>query len=73
MYFEPENERVIRINVMSKRALGKNKVLTQTNWKERVFVLTPKKLSYHEGTPEVSGVLSFQLTLICGVLRVASS
>lgn len=54
MYFEAENERVIRIAIMSKRALGKNKVLTQTNWKERVFVLTPKKLAYHEGTAEVS-------------------
>ena len=54
MYFEQENDREIRIGMMFKRALGKNKVLTQTNWKERVFVLTPKKMSYHEGTAEVS-------------------
>lgn len=59
MYFEAEHERTIRIAVMSKRALGKNKVLTQTNWKERVFVLTPQKLSYHEGTAEVSILFPF--------------
>ncbi|KXJ12219.1 Tyrosine-protein kinase BTK [Exaiptasia diaphana] len=63
MYFEAEHERTIRIAVMSKRALGKNKVLTQTNWKERVFILTPQKLSYHEGTAEKPGKCKGEIEL----------
>ncbi|KAK3724954.1 hypothetical protein QZH41_017163 [Actinostola sp. cb2023] len=69
MYFEQENDREIRIGMMFKRALGKNKVLTQTNWKERVFVLTPKKMSYHEGTAEKRGKCKGEIDL-CKVKAV---
>jgi len=41
------------VAVMWKRAQGKKKVLSSVNWKERVFVLTPKTLNYFEGNYEV--------------------
>ena len=54
MYFDQGEERELRVSVMWKRAQGKKKVLSSVNWKERVFVLTPKTLNYFEGTCEVS-------------------
>ena len=54
MYFDQGEQRELKVSVMWKRAQGKKKVLTSVNWKERVFVLTPKTLNYFEGTHEVS-------------------
>ena len=54
MYFDQGEEREIKVSVMWKRAQGRKKVLTSVNWKERVFVLTPKTLNYFEGSCEVS-------------------
>ena len=54
MYFDQGEHRELKVGVLLKRAQGKSKVLTQVNWKARVFVLTPHKLSYYEGSCEVS-------------------
>ena len=54
MYFDQGEQREIKVSVMWKRAQGRTKVLTSVNWKERVFVLTPKTLNYFEGSCEVS-------------------
>ena len=53
MYFDQGEHREMKVGVLRKRAQGKSKVLTTVNWKERVFVLTPHKLSYFEGSCEV--------------------
>lgn len=53
MYFDQGEERELKVSVMFKRAQGRKKVLTSVNWKERVFVLTPKNLNYFEGSCEV--------------------
>lgn len=53
MYFDQGEQRELKVSVMWKRAQGKKKVLTSVNWKERVFVLTPKTLNYFEGSAEV--------------------
>lgn len=53
MYFDQGEQRELKVSVMWKRAQGKKKVLTSVNWKERVFVLTPKTLNYFEGSCEV--------------------
>ena len=53
MYFDQGEQRELKVGRMLKRAQGKSKVLSQTNWKERVFVLTPSSLRYFEGTNEV--------------------
>lgn len=55
MYFDQGEQRELKVSVMWKRAQGKKKVLTSLNWKERVFVLTPKTLNYFEGTHEKRG------------------
>lgn len=55
MYFDQGEQRELKVSVMWKRAQGKKKVLTSVNWKERVFVLTPKTLNYFEGTHEKRG------------------
>ena len=38
---------------MTKRSQGKSK-MGPVNYKQRVFVLTPERLTYYEGTVEVS-------------------
>lgn len=53
MYFDQGEQRELKVAVMWKRAQGKKKVLSSVNWKERVFVLTPKTLNYFEGNYEV--------------------
>ncbi len=53
MYFDQGEQRELKVSVMWKRAQGRKKVLTSVNWKERVFVLTPKTLNYFEGSCEV--------------------
>lgn len=53
MYFDQGEQRELKVSVMWKRAQGRKKVLTTVNWKERVFVLTPKTLNYFEGNCEV--------------------
>ena len=53
MYFDQGEQREVKVSVMWKRAQGRKKVLTSVNWKERVFVLTPKTLNYFEGSCEV--------------------
>lgn len=53
MYFDQGEQRELKVSVMWKRAQGKKKVLSSVNWKERVFVLTPKTLNYFDGTYEV--------------------
>ncbi|XP_022796125.1 tyrosine-protein kinase BTK-like [Stylophora pistillata] len=55
MYFDQGEERELKVSVMLKRAQGRKKVLTSVNWKERVFVLTPKTLNYFEGSSEKRG------------------
>lgn len=55
MYFDQGEQRELKVSVMWKRAQGKKKVLTSVNWKERVFVLTPKTLNYFEGSAEKRG------------------
>lgn len=54
MYFNQGEQRELKVSLMWKRAQGRKKVLTSVNWKERVFVLTCKTLSYFEGSCEVS-------------------
>ncbi|XP_015752489.1 PREDICTED: tyrosine-protein kinase BTK-like [Acropora digitifera] len=55
MYFDQGEQRELKVAVMWKRAQGKKKVLSSVNWKERVFVLTPKTLNYFEGNYEKRG------------------
>lgn len=63
MYFDQGEERELRVSVMWKRAQGKKKVLSSVNWKERVFVLTPKTLNYFEGTCEKRGKCKGSISL----------
>ena len=50
----PEREGVeLKVSYMVKRSQGKS-ALGATNFKKRVFVLTPSRLSYYDGTLEVS-------------------
>ena len=50
----PEGDVELKVSYMVKRSQGKS-ALGSTNFKKRVFVLTPSRLSYFEGTLEVSG------------------
>ena len=43
----------LKVSYMVKRSQGKS-AIGATNFKKRVFVLTPSRLSYFEGTLEVS-------------------
>lgn len=43
----------LKIGILTKRA-QQIKSLSRPNYKERVFVLTPSKLSYYEGSLAVS-------------------
>ena len=45
----------LKVGYMVKRSQGKS-TLGATNFKKRVFVLTPSRLSYYDGTLEVSGI-----------------
>lgn len=49
-------EEELKVGMMTKRAQQK-KSIGPTNYKERVFVLTPSKLSYYEGTLSQRGKL----------------
>lgn len=53
MHFDSGDGRELKVDQMLKRSQGKKKVLTTFNYKERVFVLTPKTLRYYGGTKEV--------------------
>jgi hypothetical protein len=56
-YFESGDDRELKVDLMLKRSQGKKKILTAINYKERVFVLTPKQLHYYEGTTEVNSCI----------------
>ncbi len=49
----PDREVELKVSYMVKRSQGKS-TLGATNFKKRVFVLTPSRLTYYEGTLEVS-------------------
>ena len=49
-----DGEVELKVSYMVKRSQGKS-AIGSTNFKKRVFVLTPSRLSYFEGTLEVSG------------------
>lgn len=49
-----EDELELKVSYMVKRSQGKS-ALGATNFKKRVFVLTASRLSYFDGTLEVSG------------------
>ena len=50
-----QGEEELKVGYMVKRSQGKS-TLGATNFKKRVFVLTPTRLSYYDGTPEVSDI-----------------
>ncbi len=53
----PEREELeLKVSYMVKRSQGKS-TLGAVNFKKRVFVLSPTKLTYYDGTFEVRGVL----------------
>lgn len=68
-YFESGDDREIKVDLMLKRSQGKKKILTAVNYKERVFVLTPKQLQYYEGTKEVN-CSYFSIVFYCNKLRL---
>ena len=47
-----EGEVEVKVSYMTKRSQGKSALKT-VNFKKRVFVLTPNRLAYFEGTLEV--------------------
>ena len=49
-----EGEVEVKVSYMTKRSQGKSALKT-VNFKKRVFVLTPNRLAYFEGTLEVRG------------------
>ncbi len=49
----PDREVELKVSYMVKKSQGKS-AIGATNFKKRVFVLTPSRLSYYEGTLEVS-------------------
>jgi hypothetical protein len=44
----------MKVSLMTKRSQGKSK-MGPVNYKQRVFVLTPERLTYYEGTVEKRG------------------
>ncbi|XP_076823262.1 tyrosine-protein kinase TXK-like isoform X1 [Clavelina lepadiformis] len=64
-------EEEIKIGMMTKRAQRK-KSIGPVNYKERLFVLTNKKLSYYDGTKEQRGKIkeSFALNTISSVAPI---
>ena len=52
-----QGDEPIKVGYMVKRSQGKS-ALGATNFKKRVFVLTSNRLSYYDGTIEVSYVLN---------------
>lgn len=48
----------LKVGCMVKRSQGKS-AIGATNFKKRVFVLTPSRLSYYDGSMEVSIVISY--------------
>lgn len=64
----PEREGVeLKVSYMVKRSQGKS-ALGATNFKKRVFVLTPSRLSYYDGTLEKRGAVKGFVEL--GKIRV---
>lgn len=55
MYFSASNQQILKQGVLVKRSQGRSKVLTTCNFRSRLFILTPKDLSYHDGTEEKRG------------------
>lgn len=49
----PDGEIELKVGYMTKRSQGKS-ALGAINFKKRVFVLTPNRLAYFDGTIEVS-------------------
>ncbi|XP_046852033.1 cytoplasmic tyrosine-protein kinase BMX-like [Xenia sp. Carnegie-2017] len=61
-YFD-NADKELKVDSMFKRSQGKKKLST-INYKERVFVLTPKQLQYYEGTPQKRGKMKGTVDLI---------
>lgn len=60
----PDREVELKVSYMVKRSQGKS-ALGSTNFKKRVFVLTPSRLSYFDGTLEASGSMAvLELTVV---------
>eukprot|EP00112_Aurelia_sp_Birch-Aquarium-sp1_P010038 Seg2164.2 transcript_id=Seg2164.2/GoldUCD/mRNA.D3Y31 product="Tyrosine-protein kinase Tec" protein_id=Seg2164.2/GoldUCD/D3Y31 len=53
MYFSGRNQ-ILKQSVLTKRSQGKSR-LSASNYRTRLFVLTPEEISYHEGTEEKKG------------------
>lgn len=51
-----DGEVELKVSYMTKRSQGKS-ALGAINFKKRVFVLTPNRLAYFDGTLEVRGLL----------------
>ena len=67
-----QDDETIKVGYMIKKSQGKS-AIGATNFKKRVFVLTRTRLSYYDGTPEVSDFLvfpSYMLSLhtLCAML-----
>lgn len=73
MYFDQGEQRELKVAVMWKRAQGKKKVLSSVNWKERVFVLTPKTLNYFEGNHEVRIHSTYLIELTSTIQAIIST
>ena len=56
-----QDDETIKVGYMIKKSQGKS-AIGATNFKKRVFVLTRTRLSYYDGTPEVSDFLVFRAT-----------
>ena len=54
MYFTSSDQQILKQGVLTKRSQGKSRSRSLiTNYKSRLFILTPTELSYYEGTIEV--------------------
>lgn len=54
MYFTSSDQQILKQGILTKRAQGKSgRRSIISNYKTRLFVLTPTELSYFEGTGEV--------------------
>ena len=60
-----QNDEVeLKVGYMVKRSQGKS-TLGATNFKKRVFSLTPSRFSYYDGTVEVSVGSHFNTSMYC--------
>jgi len=56
MYFTSSDQQILKQGVLTKRSQGKSRSRSLiTNYKSRLFILTPTELSYYEGTIEKKG------------------